>query len=91
MVDIVIGAVQPTGPPVKKTESGGGESVEAEILDVRPPRNTIKGPKGQERRKQFRQDPVNGRVLTILVPNGSSLPRDLDGRKYKVMLRFRKK
>ncbi len=90
MVDIVIGAIQPTGPPVNKPGTTGG-AIEAELLHVRPPRRSIAGPAGKERRKEFRQDPVNGRVLTILVPNGQHLPKDLDGRNYKVLLRFIKK
>ncbi len=91
MVDIVIGSVNPIGSPVSKPGVTPGGTVEAELLDIREPRHTITGPNGKERRKQFRQDPVNGRVLTILVPNGTILPKDLDARHYKVMLRFMKK
>ena len=90
MVDIVIGAIQPTGPSNKPSTTAGG-SIEAELLDIREPRHAISGPAGKERRKQFRQDPVNGRILTILVPNGTILPKNLDARHYKVMLRFMKK
>lgn len=90
MVDIIIGSVQPTGPPVNKPESST-VTVEAEILHVRPPRQRISRPEGKERRKQFRQDPHNGQVLTVLVPNGTALPKDLDGRKYKVVMRIMKK
>ena len=90
MVDIVIGAVQPTGPPVSKPGTPASV-IEAEILNIREPRQNISGPNGEERRKQFRQDPVNGRVLTILVPNSSLLPKDLDIGRYKVMIRFMKK
>lgn len=91
MVDIVIGAIQPTGPPVSRPGTSGG-AIEAELLNVREPRKKISGPaNGKERRKQFRQDPVNSRVLTVLVPNGTILPKDLDGRNYKVLLRFIKK
>ena len=90
MVDIIIGAVMPTGPPVNKPGVGGAP-VEAELLNIREPRQRIVGPLGQERRRQFRQDPQNGRVLTLLIPNGTVLPKDLDGKKYKVLLRFTKK
>jgi len=90
MVDIVVGAIQPTGPQVNKPGTSA-RPIEAEILNIRDPRQTISRPSGEERRKQFRQDPVNGRVLTVLVPNGAILPRDLDRRKYKVVLRFSKK
>lgn len=90
MVDIVIGAIQPVGAPTSKP-GPSGSAIEAEILDIREPRQTITGPTGKERRRQFRQDPINGRVLTVLVPNGTMLPKDLDNRKYKVLLRFQKK
>lgn len=90
MVDIIIGAIQPTGPPVNKPGTTAG-AIEAELLNVREPRQAVSGPTGKERRKQFRQDPVNGRVLTVLVPNGTILPKDLDGKKYKLLLRFIKK
>lgn len=90
MVDIIIGSMAPIGPPVNKPGSGGAP-VEAELLNIREPRQRIVGPLGQERRKQFRQDPQKGRVLTLLIPDGTILPKDLDGRKYKVMLRFTKK
>ena len=90
MVDIVIGTIQPIGPPVNKPGTTAG-TIEAEILNIRKPRQNIFRPTGKERRKQFRQDPVNGRVLTVLVPNGTILPKDIDSRKYKVMLWFLKK
>ena len=49
------------------------------------------GPAGQERRKQVRRDPPNGRVLTLMMADGKALPRDLDTKKYKVLVRFVKK
>ena len=90
MVDIIIGSMAPAGPPASKPGLGGG-LMEAELLHVRPPRQKAAGPSGQERRRQPRQDPPNGRVLTLLIPDGTVLPRDLDGKKYKVLLRFLKK
>ncbi len=90
MVDIIIGSITPPGPPINKPGPGAG-LIEAELLHIREPRQRIVGPAGQERRKQPRQDPRNGRVLTILIPNGAALPKDLDGKKYEVLLRFVKK
>jgi hypothetical protein len=90
MVDIIIGSVQPVGPPAEKPTQPSG-TFEAEILNIRTPRKAISGPEGKERRKKFRQDPLNGQVLTILIPNGTALPKDLDSNKYKVMVRFMKK
>jgi len=90
MVDIIIGGIFPTGTPINKPGSGGAP-VEAELLNIREPRQRFAGPMEQERRKQARQDPRNGRVLTLLIPDSTNLPKDLDGKKYKVLLRFMKK
>lgn len=90
MVDIIIGSIAPPGPPASKP-GGGGTLVEAELLNIRAPRQRIVGPLGQERRKQFRQDPRNSRILTLRVPDGTILPKDLDGKNYKILLRFTKK
>jgi len=90
MVDIIIGAIPPAGSPVGKPGPSGAP-IEAELLHVRDPRQRIVGPLGQERRKQPRQDPHNGKVLTLLIPDGTLLPRDFDVKKYKVLLRFMRK
>ncbi|OQX15551.1 MAG: hypothetical protein BWK76_12990 [Desulfobulbaceae bacterium A2] len=91
MVDVIIGSIQPLGPPIPRPIAGGGGAIEAEILNVRPPRKGIAGPDGRERRKNSRRDPASGRVITLLVPNGTDIPKDLDGRRYKAMLRLVKK
>jgi len=90
MVDIIIGSIEPFGPPASKP-GAGGTPIEAELLHVRDPRQRITGPLGQERRKQPRQDPQNGKVLTLLIPDSATLPKDLDIKKYKVLLRFKRK
>jgi len=90
MVDIIIGGIVPPGSPTNKPPTNG-TPVEAELLHIRDPRQRITGPLGQERRKQARRDPQNGRVLTLLIPDGTHLPKDLDGKTYKVLLRFMKK
>ena len=90
MVDIIIGGVLPTGSSGPSSPPRNA-SIEAELLNVRNPRQRIAKPKGRERRRQFRRDPAGSKVLTILVPRGGILPKDLDGRKYKVLLRFQKK
>jgi len=91
MVDIIIGGIQPPGPPPGQSRPAGEVPIEAELLNVRNPRQRITKPKGKERRRQFRRDPAGSKVLTILVPKGGILPKDLDGQKYKVILRFQKK
>lgn len=90
MVDIIIGGIEPIVSSTNKPGPSGGP-VEAELLHIREPRQRIIGPLGQERRRQRRQDPQNGRVLTLLIPDGTILPKDLAISKYKVMLRFMKK
>jgi hypothetical protein len=90
MVDIIVGETLPLGTPNNRPPAPG-VPVEAEILNIRDPRRMVQGPNGQERRKTFRQDPVNGRILTLLIPNSTILPKDLDGSKYRVTLRFVKK
>ena len=90
MVDIIIGSIEPLGPPASKPGSGG-MLIEAELLHVRDPRQRIVGPLGRERRKQPRQDPYNGKVLTLLIPDSTTLPKDLDVKKYKVLIRFMRK
>jgi hypothetical protein len=90
MVDIIIGSTAPIGPPTGKPGPGSAP-VEAELLHIRDPRQRIAGPLGQERRKQPRQDPRKGKVLTLLIPDGAILPKDFDVKKYKVLLRFMRK
>ncbi|MBM9536930.1 hypothetical protein [Desulfobulbus alkaliphilus] len=90
MVDIIIGSIEPLGSPTSKPPVTGG-LIEAELLNVRNPRQRISGPRLQERRRQPRSDPHKGKVLTLLIPDGTTLPKDLDGKQYKVLLRFMKK
>ncbi|MCL1981249.1 MAG: hypothetical protein FWG62_09285 [Proteobacteria bacterium] len=90
MVDIIIGSIDPLGSHPGKSNPIG-LPVEAELLHVRDPRQRPVGPLSQERRKQPRKDPAKGKVLTLLISDSASLPKDLDLKKYKVILRFIKK
>ncbi len=90
MVDIIIGSIEPITPSPPRPQPSAAP-LEAELLHIREPRQRVIGPLGQERRRHPRQDPHKGRVLTLLVPDGSSLPKDMDIRDYKVLLRFIKK
>ncbi|MDH4318691.1 MAG: hypothetical protein OEV64_09900 [Desulfobulbaceae bacterium] len=91
MVDIIIGAIPPAGPPSGKLPLPGGGHIEAQILNVRQGRKHACLTVGEEKRKQFRCDPPGSKVLTIMVSDGTSLPDDLDGRRYSLQLRFRRK
>jgi hypothetical protein len=89
-MEIIIGSIPPLGPtPPRAAETG--PTVEAHLLHIRQPRKGIAGPSGMERRGKKVNDPQRGRVLTILVPDANSLPKDIDSEKYKVILRFVRK
>lgn len=90
-MEIIIGSIPPMGslPPKPAVETG--PAVEAQLLHIRPPRKGIAGPSGVERRGKKVNDPLKGRVLTILVPDGDLLPKDIAAEKYKVVLRFIRK
>lgn len=76
--------------PAKKQPPVVG-MVEAKLLHVRKPRKGIAGPSGMERRQKKTQDPLKGRVLTMLVADADLLPKDIEDCEYRVMLRFSKK
>jgi hypothetical protein len=90
-MEIIIGSITPLGSPMPKPPAEAGPAVEAHLLHIRPPRKGIAGPSGMERRGKKVSDPLKGRVLTLLVPNADSLPKDIDTEKYKVLLRFVRK
>ncbi len=87
-MEIIIGAIPPVGPPEGKPVVRESGVVEAHLLNVRPPRKGIAGPSGAERRGKKAKDPVRGRVLTLMVPDADSLPKDIDKANFKVSLRF---
>ncbi len=90
-MEIIIGAPAPVGPPVRKTERSTGTTVEARILNVRPPRRQqTNRPEEKNRRKGYNSssDPINGRVMVLLIPEGHKLPQDIDSGKYRIFLRF---
>jgi hypothetical protein len=90
-MEIIVGSIPPLGPSPPKPTGEIGPVVEAQLLHIRPPRKGIAGPSGVERRGKKVTDPRKGRVLTILVPDGDQLPRDIDTQKYKVIIRFVRK
>ncbi|MDR3088634.1 MAG: hypothetical protein LBU39_02320 [Desulfobulbaceae bacterium] len=91
-MDIIIGALPPVQfPPSKPREENSSGMVEARLLHSRPPRKGIAGPSGMERRGKKSTDPHRARVLTIMVPDATTLPPDLDEGKYAVYLRFVRK
>ena len=73
---------------------GPGAPVEAKLLAIRAPRRRgEKPPPGVERRdeKTKQQDPVAGKVLVLMIPDGTRLPDNLESGEYRVFLRFAKR
>ena len=89
-MEIIIGSIRALSPPPSRPPETG-PTIEAHLLHIRPPRKGIAGPSGMERRGKRVNDPQKGRVLTILVPDANSLPKNIDSEKYKVILRFVRK
>ncbi|MBU1568351.1 MAG: hypothetical protein KJ630_22340 [Proteobacteria bacterium] len=87
-MEIIIGSIPPLQPQPQKMPQKGGNFLEAQLLHVRPPRKGIAGPSGRERRTKQGSDPRKGRVLTIMVPDASLLPADIDTARYDVTIRL---
>ncbi|MCP4338277.1 MAG: hypothetical protein GY799_05180 [Desulfobulbaceae bacterium] len=87
-MEIIIGSIQPLKPQNQKQFQPKTSHIEAQLLHVRPPRKGIAGPSGMERRNKQASDPRTGRVLTIMVPDASQLPADIDSGKYDVSIRL---
>jgi hypothetical protein len=90
-MEIIIGSMPPLTPQSGKPKEQSTPVIEAQLLHVRPPRKGIAGPSGMERREKKVKDPLKGRVLTIMVPDGSLLPADIDRAKYNVYMRLVRK
>jgi len=85
---IIIGSVPPLKAQSQKVTQGNNSFIAAQLLHVRPPRKGISGPSGMERRNKPVNDPLTGRVLTLMVADGRLLPADIDSGRYEVSLRF---
>lgn len=90
-MEIIIGSMPPLASQLEKPVEKNAVVVEAQLLHVRKPRKGIAGPSGMERRGRRVKDPLKGRVLTIMVPDASLLPADIDRANYNVYLRFVRK
>jgi hypothetical protein len=87
---IVIGDPPTIMQPPKREIGKNGTGIEAKVLAVRPPRRRAGDQQdGRERRHEGAQaDPVNGKVLVLMTPEGYNLPADLGSGKYRVFLRI---
>lgn len=90
-MEIIIGSIPPLPAQGQKLPEKGTGLIEAQLLNVRPPRKGIAGPSGRERRTKGVSDPHRGRVLTIMVPDGTKLPADIDTARYDVSIRLIRK
>ncbi|MFQ5766817.1 MAG: hypothetical protein ACE5ID_02400 [Acidobacteriota bacterium] len=89
-LDIKIGAVGAAGSGAGPGRGSGRDMVEARVLAVRRARRnqTGAGQVRNRRRAKEPRDPLNASVVTLLIPDGSSLPRDLATGPYRAMVRF---
>lgn len=87
-MEIIIGSIPPLPPQRPKVPAKSSGFIEAQLLHIRPPRKGIAGPSGRERRTKQANDPIKGRVLTVMVADASLLPADIDTAKYDVSIRL---
>ncbi|HIJ56261.1 MAG TPA: hypothetical protein HPQ03_09060 [Deltaproteobacteria bacterium] len=89
-MEIVIGATSWVGAPSKQASAAGGGYIEARVLNVRPPRRRQeRAPnQGDRRTKKNAVDPASGRVMTLMIPEGYTIPRDIESGNYRIFLRF---
>ncbi len=89
-MEIVIGDTSAVGSPTVKEGRTGG-LVEAKVLNIRAPRkrkvNTTVW-KDKRRKEKYGHDPGDGRIMVLLVPDGYKIPKDIETREYKVLMRF---
>ncbi len=90
-MEIIIGSMPPLAAQAEKTSGKSTQLIEARLLNVRKPRKGIAGPSGMERREKSVKDPLQGRVLTIMVPDANQLPSDIDSANYTMQVRFIRK
>lgn len=87
-MEIIIGSIPPLQTQAQKTPPRSTPLIEAQLLHVRAPRKGIAGPSGRERRTKKGTDPLKGKVLTIMVPDATLLPPDIDTANYEVSIRL---
>ena len=90
-MDIRVGSILRVGSHDDTQVSNPG-GVEARVLAVRRPRRRGEPQTGPERRSSDAQrDPLTGRVLVLMIPDGSALPEGIEAGEYRVFLRFERR
>lgn len=87
-MEIIIGTIPPLIPERQRLVVKKSPVIDAQLLNIRPPRKGVAGPSGRERRNEKVSDPRKGRVMTIMVPDASLVPADIDSAKYDVSIRL---
>lgn len=90
-MEIVIGAAPRLSNHGRSKKTCANGVVEAKLLDMRYPRRSFgRPPVGQNERRGGggSPDPLSGRVMTVLIPDGYSIPPDAKSNNYKILLRF---
>ena len=89
-MDIRVGNAPKIGAPGDRAPAKGA-AVEAKILAIRAPRRRRGGapePEGERRGHPVSRDPVNSRVLVLLIPDSSQLPEGFNSDNFRIFLRF---
>ena len=76
-MNIVIGESVKIGPAAQYRPEAEPSSVEATLLEIRE-RKESGGSAGAP----------NGRIITLLVPDGQKIPRGVESGEYRIYLRF---
>ena len=91
-MEIVIGNIPPLKNPSSPGMAPGGGIVEGKLLNIRPPRKGRQQPppagQRERRRKATVRDNPGGRVVTLFIPEGYKIPKDLDSGNYRLFLKF---
>jgi hypothetical protein len=93
-MEIIIGPANKIKNTMNGGETAGGSLVEAKMLKIRPARRggeLVASVDEDRRTMRNGQDPYTGSVLMLLVPDSTSLPKDVHSGNYRVFLRFAKK
>ena len=90
-MEIVIDAPPPVGAAKKNRKERPSEFIEAKILGMRQPRKHFPSPPVGEkdrRSKNHISDPMGGRVLTLLIPDGYKVPNNIRNGDFRILMRF---
>jgi len=90
-MEIVIGAPPPVGAAKKNRKERLSEFIEAKILGIRQPRKHFPSPpigEKDRRSENHTSDPMGGRVLTLLIPDGYKVPNNIRKGDFRILMRF---